>query len=115
MSGNEWDTSKQSTIIPPVLYHNTAALSTGAAGKAQEMGQMIGFKPPRMLGIKETAEVFGLPVHFVRQKAASGEIVAVKAGRRYLINADRFADYLNSNVIQTEKAEPVKGITPINL
>ncbi len=52
-------------------------------------------KIPRMLTIRETAELFGLPVHFVRDKVNSGEVVAVKAGRKFLVNVDRFADYLN--------------------
>lgn len=54
---------------------------------------------PRMETIKRTAEIFGLPVHFVRQKVNSGEVVAVRAGRRFLVNVDRFADYLNNNVL----------------
>lgn len=41
---------------------------------------------PRMETIKRTAEIFGLPVHFVRQKVNSGEVVAVRAGRRFLVN-----------------------------
>ncbi len=50
---------------------------------------------PTMRTIKETAELFKLPVHFVREKVNSGEVVAVRAGRKYLVNVERFADYLN--------------------
>ncbi len=50
---------------------------------------------PTMRTIKETAEMFKLPVHFVREKVNSGEVVAVRAGRKYLVNVERFADYLN--------------------
>lgn len=53
-------------------------------------------KIPQMETIKKTAKMFGLAEHFVRQKATSGEIVAVKAGCKYLINVDRFAEYLNT-------------------
>lgn len=53
-------------------------------------------KIPRMETIKNTAALFNLPVHFVRQKVNSGEIVAVRAGNRYLVNVDKFADYLNT-------------------
>ena len=52
---------------------------------------------PRMATIKNTAKLFGLPEHFIRQKAISGEIVSVKAGCKYLVNVDRFADYLNGH------------------
>ena len=69
---------------------------------------------PRMRTIKETAELFGLPVHFVRQKVNDGEIVAVRAGRRFLVNIDRFAEYLNSNTIP-QKSKANSGIQPIAL
>ena len=52
-------------------------------------------KIPTMLTIKETAEMFKLPIHFVRQKVNSGEVVAVRAGRKFLVNAEKFAEYLN--------------------
>lgn len=57
-------------------------------------------KIPTMLTIRETAALFKLPVHFIREKVNSGEIVAVRAGNKYLVNVERFADYLNGN---TEK------------
>jgi len=57
---------------------------------------------PRMETIKKTAEIFGLPVHFVRTKVSSGEVVAVRAGRRFLVNVDKFAEYLNSSTISSE-------------
>lgn len=65
---------------------------------------------PQMETIKKTAEIFGVPVHFVRQKVNSGEVVAVRAGRRFLVNVDRFAEYLNSNII-TPEAEELKAAT----
>ena len=69
---------------------------------------------PRMRTIKETAELFGLPVHFVRQKVNNGEIVAVRAGRRFLVNVDKLAEYLDSNTIPQESEESGK-IQPIAL
>lgn len=70
---------------------------------------------PKMNTIKATAKLFGLSENFVRQKVLNGEIVAVCAGRKYLVNADKFAEYLNTNTI---KAAPPSentacGITPI--
>ena len=55
-----------------------------------------------MEGIRKTAELFGLPVHFVRTKVASGEVVAVRAGRRFLVNVDKFAEYLNTSTVQPD-------------
>ena len=72
---------------------------------------------PRMETIKNTAKLFGLPEHLVRQKVLSGEVVAISAGRRYLVNVDKFADYLNSNKLPAlnERDEPAErsGIYPI--
>ena len=73
------------------------------------------FKPPRMETIKTTAALFNLPVHFIRQKVATGEIVAVRAGRRFLVNVDKLAEYLNSNTIKPEEQENISGITPIKV
>ena len=70
---------------------------------------------PRMRTIKETAELFGLPVHFVRQKVNDGEIVAVRAGRRFLVNVDKFAEYLNTCTISQESEADSGKIQPIAL
>lgn len=75
---------------------------------------------PRMETIRKTAELFGLPVHFVRAKVSSGEVVAVRAGKRFLVNVDKFAEYLNTCTI-TEAApersygETTPRISPISL
>lgn len=57
---------------------------------------------PHMETIRKTAEIFGLPVHFVRTKVSSGEVVAVRAGRRFLVNVDKFAEYLNNTHVRSE-------------
>ena len=72
---------------------------------------------PRMETIKNTAKLFGLPEHLVRQKVLNGEVVAISAGRRYLVNVDKFGEYLNTNKLpapdeQDESAEH-SGIYPI--
>ncbi len=68
-------------------------------------------KIPRMLTIRETAELFGLPVHFVRQKVNLGEVVAVKAGRKFLVNIARFADYLNGCTVPTNQSRSTENNT----
>lgn len=76
-------------------------------------------KIPRMETIKATAALFNLPVHFVRCKVASGEVVAVRAGKRFLVNVDKFAEYLNTNILipPTNLTEAAKEnrVYPINL
>ncbi len=73
-------------------------------------------KIPHMETIRRTAELFGLPVHFVRCKVSSGEVVAVRAGRRFLVNVDKFAEYLNTSTVQPESGADLDNsarITPI--
>lgn len=72
-------------------------------------------KIPHMETIKRTAELFGLPVHFVRCKVSSGEIVAVRAGRKFLVNVDKFAEYLNSATIENETTVGRRRVIPIEL
>ncbi len=62
-------------------------------------------KIPRMLGIKETSQLFGLPQHFIRQLVIKGEIISVKAGNRYLVNCDKLIEYLNGENISQTGAE----------
>lgn len=71
---------------------------------------------PRMETIANTAKIFGLPVYFVKTKVLNGEIVAVKAGRKTLVNVDKFAEYLNSNIIEPKQDdESTYSIKPIKL
>lgn len=51
-----------------------------------------------MRTINETAKIFHLPPHFVRQKVLAGEVVAVRAGKKFLINIEKFADFLNGDL-----------------
>lgn len=70
---------------------------------------------PRMETISNTAKIFGLPVYFVKTKVLEGEVVAVRAGRKTLVNVDKFAEYLNSNKIERKQEEITYGIRPIKL
>ena len=72
-------------------------------------------KVPRMETIKTTAALFNLPVHFIRQKVTSGEIIAVRAGRRFLVNVDKLAEYLNSSKLtpEADEAASMGRIKPI--
>jgi hypothetical protein len=58
----------------------------------------ITFKPPLMLTIQKTAELYGLPVNLVRSHVKSGLAVSVRCGKsRFLVNADKYGEFLNSN------------------
>ena len=63
---------------------------------------------PQMRTINEIASDFGLARHFVRQAVLSGKVVHVKAGKKFLVNAERFSDWLN-NGEQSELTKPECG------
>ena len=66
--------------------------------------------------VRTAAKLTGLSEHFIRTKVISGGIAAVKAGCKYLVNADKLIGYLNCH---TEPAEVPKpeccGITPVGM
>lgn len=53
-------------------------------------------KVPTMLSIKETAKITGVAEYYIRQLVAENEICFVKAGKKYLINLEKFVEYLNT-------------------
>lgn len=74
-------------------------------------------KVPRMESIPITAKIHGLPVNLVRQKVLSGEVPAIRAGRKILVNVDKFTEYLNNTKLTPEPDEAASSsrITPIDL
>ena len=50
---------------------------------------------PKMLTIRETAQVTGLHEYFVRQLVKHNRVTYVKAGCKTLINLDRLVEFLN--------------------
>ncbi len=60
---------------------------------------------PTMMKITEVAEMYALPVHFVRTLVNEGEVVAIRAGNKILVNCDKFGEYLNCNRINQHKDE----------
>lgn len=50
---------------------------------------------PRMLTLKQCSKETGLSYEYLRKLCLQNEIVYVKTGTKYLINADKLADYFN--------------------
>ncbi len=51
---------------------------------------------PKMKTIKETAKESGFTEYFIRNLCLRNKIIFVKSGNKFLINHDRFIDYLNA-------------------
>lgn len=65
------------------------------------MNQFVTEKPlPRMRTIRETAEELGLHEYFIRTLVRQNRIKFITAGRKTLINIDRFVEFLNGEVSQ---------------
>ena len=52
---------------------------------------------PTMLPLKEVSSRTGLRYELLRQLCINGEIVHVRTGKKYLINYEKFLEYLNGN------------------
>lgn len=76
----------------------------------------ISVNTPLMLGVKETAERFGIAQHYARQLALSGKVKAVRVGRnKILINAQSVADFFDSSYINSSEPAQATGIKPISV
>lgn len=62
---------------------------------------------PRMGTIKEAAAAAGLAYNAVYDMCRRGDILYIKTGSKFLINLDKFADYLNG-----EELAPTDNIQP---
>lgn len=86
--------------------------------RSSKLNNIIDSPIVRMEGVKEAAELFGLPKHLVRTLALEGKIKAVRVSNspnaKILVNIQSLNDYFNSSVICTvEQEEQRGGIQPI--
>ena len=76
---------------------------------------------PRMVSLKEAAQLTGLSELFLRRGFKSGELVGVRCGTsnsgKILLNFDRLIDYLNNHTEQPEsELEYIAGqIHPVKI
>lgn len=56
---------------------------------------------PRMGTIKQTAIETGLSYNYIRTLCLQNKIVYVKAGNKYLVNIDKFIEFLNKGTVAT--------------
>ncbi len=70
---------------------------------------------PTMLTIKETAKKSGIAEYYIRRLVAEQKIVFVKAGKKYLVNFEKFAEFLNHGEQDKDKLieEKPKGLRPV--
>lgn len=83
--------------------------------RSNKLNNIIESPIVRMEGVKEAAELFGLPKHLVRSLALEGKIKAVRVSNaKILINIQSLNDYFNNAVISTvEHGTKADGIQPI--
>lgn len=63
---------------------------------------VLNFKIPTMRTIKETALIIGLAETYIRGLVINNKIVHVKSGKKYLINLEKFVEYLNTSKGESE-------------
>ncbi len=54
---------------------------------------------PRMKPIKEVSALTGISYDAIRKKCLKNEIAYIRCGNKFLINLDRFIDYLNGGQV----------------
>lgn len=60
---------------------------------------------PTMLPIKEVSKNTGIGYGFIRQLCLNHRIIHIRNGSKFLINYEKFIDYLNSNTEITKGSE----------
>ena len=58
---------------------------------------------PTMLTIRETADRTGVSYDAIRKLCLQGKIVHIRAGKKFLVNFDRFCEYLNEGERRTDE------------
>ena len=51
---------------------------------------------PRMRTINQVSELTGLSYTFIRKLCLNNKVVYIKTGKKYLVNLDKFYEYLNT-------------------
>lgn len=54
---------------------------------------------PTMVTIRMAADQTGLSYDYIRKLCLAGKIVFVRSGSKYLINLEKFIDYLNNGEV----------------
>ena len=79
-------------------------------------------KIPRMETITKAAEISNLHVHAVRVMVANGDVVSIRAGRKFLVNMDSLIAFLSTGIPQgtaprqaTPQPETAPRFAPISL
>lgn len=57
---------------------------------------------PKMKTIKEISKLSGLSYYYIRNLCLNNQIVYVRAGNKFLINYDRFAEFLNGTAVKSQ-------------
>lgn len=106
----------QSTIIkylPALIISHNLSRHNRKRGKSMPEIEMR-TNVPLMLGVKETAERFGISEYFARKLALSGAVKAVRVGKnKILINANSVSEYFESTYINDPALITTSVITPI--
>lgn len=58
--------------------------------------QIKDYQIPEMVTISELSERTGLPYSFIRKLCIQNKIVHIRSGNKYLINFNRFLEFLNT-------------------
>lgn len=64
---------------------------------------------PKMITLLEASELTGLSYDFLRKHCLDGTLVHIRTGRKFLLNADKLAEYLNVGECTSTASDSSKG------
>jgi len=80
---------------------------------------IVELKIPTMLTVKETAQRTGMAEFYIRSLATTNRIVHIRCGKKYLINLEKFIEYLNTSLgtdeTDIQQHDNGYGIRPIKV
>lgn len=62
-------------------------------------------KIPKMLSLTDAAKMTGLSYEFLRQRCLDNTLVHIRSGRKFMVNAEKLAAYLNGETTETKNGE----------
>ena len=60
---------------------------------------------PKMITLKQAATETGMSYNWLRQMCLQGNLVHVRSGTKFLLNAEKLTEYLNTSGIDKEVSD----------
>jgi len=117
MNNRNEELGNEPILIAKFYLNKNVELFKESPKEGLKMNNAQDFKIPTMQTIDETAKLTGVAASFIRQLAKNKEIFCIQSGNKYLINFEKFIEFLNTSkgMTKTKSKTNKYDIEPINL